>query len=294
MDEARAGAKGLIGVGQSLAGLVGKVSLSESVGQALPGSDTATETTQVEQTLKQHLQAQADWPPRVAKEVLDAVATITGQDEANAAGLKIDTSGDPPGPEGKPNDEQPPPANETPPGDQPTPDGPVSITGPNGQKMQLNPDQVKNAKAIVEEGKKLGVSKKGIEIALMTALDEGKLQNYGSVKFPQSQQYADKNPDGTPILGSDHNSIGIFQQQVGIWGDDIPNMMDPHTAADRFFKGYVHPDGKTNAGLSSVNYESMTPWAAAQAVQGSFDSSGSNYKQWWQGAEDLAGQLGVG
>jgi hypothetical protein len=299
VDEARAGAKGLIGVGQSLAALVGKVSLSESVGQALPGSDTATESTEVEQTLKQHLQAQADWPPRVAKEVLDAVATITGQDEANAAGLKIDTSGDPPGPGNRPNNDQPPPAaDETHPSDQPppvsdpsVPSGPVSITQPNGQKMQLSPDQVKNAQIIVEEGQKLGVDKKGIQIALMTALTESGLHNYASPLYPNSLPHADKRPDGTPYNHADHTSVGIFQQQVQYWGGDVENMMDPRIAADRFFKGYVYPDGRHTPGLSSVNYSSMDPGVAAQTVQQS--QYPDRYSTWQKGADELESQLGV-
>ena len=146
VDEARSSGKAFIGVGEALAGLVGKASFSGPVAQGLPGSATIDAARNMEQALQVALRAQADWPPRVSKEVLEAVGTITGIDEVNAAGLKLDTSGDPPSPGGKTGaDDQPPPAGQKPPADQPhdpappnpdpshNPDHPDSAVDPRGQ-----------------------------------------------------------------------------------------------------------------------------------------------------------------
>lgn len=100
------------------------------------------------------------------------------------------------------------------------------------------------ADAIIAEGRKQGVSDKGIRIALATALAESGLRNLES------------GPD---------TSVGSFQQQD--WYGTKEQRMDPTYAASKFYED-----------LKKQDYENMAPEAAAQAVQRSAFSDGSNYK----------------
>ncbi|RMI35164.1 hypothetical protein [Nocardia stercoris] len=185
------------------------------------------------------------------------------------------------------------------------PTGPITITDKDGNPMTLSADQLRNAQTIVDEGHRLGQSDKEIQIALMTALTESDLKNQGSSVFPQTASLADKDANGNPIMGHDHNSVGIFQQQVGahLWGTDITDMMDPAVAADRFYTGYQHPaneGGGLNAGLDRnvAKHPDAEPWELAQYTQdsgpGQNNGGTANYKPWWNSAVQLGQQLGVG
>lgn len=124
--------------------------------------------------------------------------------------------------------------------------------------------QLANAERIVSIGKQRGMSNRDIQIALTVALTESNLQNYANSNVPESLQIPhDK-------VGSDHMSVGVFQQQVGIWGT-APQLMDVTQSTHLFFDA-----------LEKVsNRDAMTIPQAAQTVQRSAFSDGSNY------AEDL-------
>src|ERR1043166_3449485 len=88
--------------------------------------------------------------------------------------------------------------------------------------------QLANAQTIVGVGKARGASDRDIQTALAVALAESSSQNLATSNVFES--YAIPH-DG---VGSDHNSVGVFQQQVGIWGT-AQDLMNTTIAANKFF-----------------------------------------------------------
>lgn len=107
------------------------------------------------------------------------------------------------------------------------------------------------ALAIIGEGRRRGISPKGIQIAIATALVESGLKNYANSNVPESM--------GIPhdAVGSDHDSVGLFQQRCPMWGP-AEVLMNPSASAGLF---YDH--------LETLDYNSdaHTPGWYAQAVQ---------------------------
>lgn len=115
------------------------------------------------------------------------------------------------------------------------------------------------------------------EIAVMVALTESGLENLANSSIPESLRY---DHDG---VGKDHASLGIFQQQTPDWGT-VAQLMDPATAAAKFFDA-----------LGKVPLRGhMSPWAAAQAVQKSAFSDGSNYEKNFPRAQQIMDGMGGG
>jgi len=124
---------------------------------------------------------------------------------------------------------------------------------------------------IIGIAKTMNMGTQGEMIGLMVALDESGLQEYANSSVPTSLSYPHD------AVGSDHGSVGIFQQQVNPdgsnfgWGtlDQLMNPTDgTHYQAYRFFKALQ--------GISG--WQNMQPWQAAQAVQQSGTASGANYQ----------------
>lgn len=111
------------------------------------------------------------------------------------------------------------------------------------------------ATAIIAEGKRRGISPRGIVIALSTALVESGLRMYANAKVPESMSLPHD------AVGSDAYSVGLFQQQVvrgpgGWWWGDAKTCMDPALSAGLFYDR-----------LSRLNYNNpdVTPgWFAAE------------------------------
>lgn len=124
--------------------------------------------------------------------------------------------------------------------------------------------------AIVAEGKARGISDKGIRIAVATMLAESGGQMYANEADPESLNYAHD------AVGSDHDSSGLFQQRDnGAWGTTA-DRMDPSKSAGMFYEE-----------LAKQDYENMDPALAAQAVQRSAFSDGSNYRAQLTEADQL-------
>jgi hypothetical protein len=136
--------------------------------------------------------------------------------------------------------------------------------------LGLTAAQLSNARAIVAEGKARGASELQIRIALMTALTESNLLNYANRNNPESLAIPHE------AVGQDHASVGVFQQQVGIWGD-TKTLMNVRASAAKFFDA-LKAAGAPNAGA---------PWITAQKVQRSAFSDGSNYAKHWTTANSL-------
>lgn len=90
------------------------------------------------------------------------------------------------------------------------------------------------------------------QIALATALVESgsPMKMYANNAVPESLNYRHD------AVGSDHDSVGLFQQRDnGAWGT-VAQRMDPYESAKLFFDA-----------LKKVDWQNMEPGAAAQAVQ---------------------------
>lgn len=111
------------------------------------------------------------------------------------------------------------------------------------------------AQAIIGEGKRRGITRRGIEIALSTALVESNLRMYANAKVPESMSLPHD------AVGSDAYSVGLFQQQVvrgpsGWWWGDAATCMDPALSAGLFYDRLATYD---------YNNTAFTPgWFAAE------------------------------
>ncbi|HEY1178370.1 MAG TPA: hypothetical protein VGF17_19620 [Phytomonospora sp.] len=115
----------------------------------------------------------------------------------------------------------------------------------------LSAEQMKNAVTIVRVGQDMGLPKRAWIIAVMTAMQESRLLNLASYVVPESLDYPHQ---GT---GSDHDSVGLFQQRAsGTWGS-VEEIMTPESSARAFYDGLKGVPG----------WEDMALTYAAQAVQ---------------------------
>lgn len=97
------------------------------------------------------------------------------------------------------------------------------------------------ALAIIGEGKRRGITERGIVIALSTALVESNLRMYANAKVPESMSLPHD------AVGSDAYSVGLFQQQVvrganGWWWGDARTCMEPALSAGLFYERLVRFD----------------------------------------------------
>lgn len=128
---------------------------------------------------------------------------------------------------------------------------------------KLDAEQRANAALIAKVGRQMGASKKDIQTAIMTALTESSLRN---------------------LSGGDRDSIGLFQQRPSQgWGSPA-QVGDPTYASKKFYSEL----------FKVKNRNQMQPWQAAQAVQRSAYSDGSNYKAQWALAQQASGSVGSG
>ena len=121
--------------------------------------------------------------------------------------------------------------------------------------------QMDNANAIVKAGKKHHMPKKAMVIAVATAMQESKLLNRASDVLPESYKYKHQ---GT---GSDHDSVGLFQQRPSSGWGSVKQIMNPEYSATSFYKALAQVPG----------WQSMRLTDAAQAVQVS--AFGDYYQQ---------------
>ncbi|OFM53089.1 hypothetical protein HMPREF2681_01865 [Corynebacterium sp. HMSC064H12] len=108
------------------------------------------------------------------------------------------------------------------------------------------------------------------QIGLMTALVESgdPMQMYANNRVPESLNYRHD------AVGSDHDSVGLFQQRDnGAWGT-VAQRMDPYESAKLFYRE-----------LSKFDWQSMEPGDAAQKVQR------SAFPDRYAAKMDRAGQL---
>jgi hypothetical protein len=121
---------------------------------------------------------------------------------------------------------------------------PVPVAG-------LDQAQMNNAQKIVQTGQAMGLSKRAYVIAVATAMQESQLLNLASTRIPESYQY---NAEGD---GSDHDSVGLFQQRPSAGWGLVSQLMDPNYSATAFYSALLRVPG----------WEGMELTWAAQTVQ---------------------------
>lgn len=132
------------------------------------------------------------------------------------------------------------------------------------------------AKEIAEAAKRLGVGAKGAKIGVATALVESgnPMKMWANRAVPESLKYRHD------AIGSDYDSVGLFQQRDnGAWGE-VWQRMDPYESAAMFFRQ-----------LHTFRWQDMDPGAAAQKVQVS--AFPGRYAQQMGLAEELVNKTGV-
>lgn len=139
--------------------------------------------------------------------------------------------------------------------------------------MTYTPTQLAHARVIAQTVHVRGFPERVLVICLETALAESNLLVYANENNPESLRLPHD------AVGSDHASVGIFQQQVPMWGTTA-DCMDPAKSCGKFLHALVQH-----------NWQSMSNWQAAQAVQVSAYPDGSNYRQHDAAARTLAAQL---
>ena len=138
----------------------------------------------------------------------------------------------------------------------------------------LDAQQIRNARQIVDEGVRRGMSRDAIQCALMTALTESHCKRLANPNVAASLQIDN---DG---IGSDHLSVGCFQQQP--WWGDPQELMNPASAASRFY----------DALLGVAGWQELDKGVACQAVQRS--AYPGRYSRYEQQAADLLDRILAG
>ena len=117
------------------------------------------------------------------------------------------------------------------------------------------------AAVIVGVGEQLKIPSQGIVIALAAAAQESGFRNYandglGGDLVPAQRDVGRSMRMPHDAVGTDHGSVGVFQQQYPWWGT-LEQLMSPREAAGKFYRALLKVSG----------WKSMPVTAAAQAVQ---------------------------
>jgi hypothetical protein len=119
-----------------------------------------------------------------------------------------------------------------------------------------------NATTIIQVGQALGISKRGLVVALATAMQESQLYNVGHLG-----------------ARNDHDSLGLFQQRPSMGWGSAAQVTDPVYSATAFYLALKRVSG----------WESMQVTVAAQRVQRS--AYPNAYARWEADATSLAQEI---
>ncbi|MGL5823592.1 MAG: peptidoglycan DD-metalloendopeptidase family protein [Nocardioides sp.] len=135
----------------------------------------------------------------------------------------------------------------------------VTYTGPG--VGDLTTIQMQRAAAVVSQGRQMGIPDQGIIIALATASQESGFRVYandgkgGDLAADQKGIEASLNRPHDAV-GTDHGSLGVFQQQWPWWGN-LAELMDPAISARKFYEALLKIEG----------WQNLPVTVAAQRVQ---------------------------
>lgn len=122
----------------------------------------------------------------------------------------------------------------------------------------LDAEQAENAALIIRIGRELGVSDRGIAIALSAAMVESWIRN---------------------LDWGDRDSLGLFQQRPSAGWGSAEQIMDRERSIRVFFGGVSDPNGANTRGLLDIpGWESMSFSDAAQSVQ--ISAYPERYSEW--------------
>jgi murein DD-endopeptidase MepM/ murein hydrolase activator NlpD len=151
----------------------------------------------------------------------------------------------------------------------------VTAVMSDGVPVTLHRAQLTHAATIITVGSGIeGVGRQGVLIGLMAALTESTLRMLANAVHPAS---LDMPNDG---VGSDHDSLGLFQMRpTSGWGT-VAELMDPTYQVRAFFGGPKGPNYPSPAGLLDIaGWQTADPGSAAQAVERSaFPDRYQNYQ----------------
>ena len=136
------------------------------------------------------------------------------------------------------------------------------VTTANGESFTLNKQQLTHAATIISVGSQIeGVTRDGVQIAIMAALTESTLRQLANTStYPESGGYPN---DGN---GSDHDSLGLFQMRPASGWGTVAELMDPDYQAEAFFGGPDGPNQGSPRGLLDIpGWEQMGKGEAAPA-----------------------------
>ncbi|WP_225310167.1 LysM peptidoglycan-binding domain-containing protein [Microbacterium testaceum] len=134
----------------------------------------------------------------------------------------------------------------------------------------LDAEQSENARLIIRIGRELGVSDRGILIALGTAMQESWLRN---------------------LDWGDRDSLGLFQQRPSTGWGSAEQILDRDRSTRVFYGGAADPNGTATRGLLDIpGWEQLPYTDAAQAVQ--ISAYPDRYAQWEQPATTWLAVLG--
>ncbi|MBM7082088.1 M23 family metallopeptidase [Micromonospora humidisoli] len=143
----------------------------------------------------------------------------------------------------------------------------VKLSGTIPRLGRYGQTQMRNAAVIIKVGQDMKVPPRGWVIAVATAMQESALRNLSNSTVAGSRGIPNEG------VGSDHDSLGLFQQRAG-WGS-VTQRMSPDYAARKFYEKLVKIDG----------WERMPLTRAAQKVQI------SAYPDAYAKHEDVASQI---
>lgn len=109
----------------------------------------------------------------------------------------------------------------------------------------LNASQSKYARAIIAQAKKDKVGAHGCQAGIATAMVESTLVMYANKKVPESMKLPHDR------VGSDHDSVGLFQQRASIY-KNVKCSMDADCSAGQFFDEMKRVKGWKNIAVGTL------------------------------------------
>ena len=167
-----------------------------------------------------------------------------------------------------------------------------------GSTTNASQASIANAQIIIGIDKAFNLGQQGALVGLITGLDESGLLNLANTGIPISEINPNKQGDG-----SDYDSLGIFQQRIASgWSTLVsaapPSIESSPTLSQQYDNNYPAAVSQIMtpayaaaafyqrlAGLSG--WQTMSPWMAAQTIQRSATSNGSNYEAYMSTAQKL-------
>ena len=125
----------------------------------------------------------------------------------------------------------------------------------------LSAAQLANADAVIAEGRRRRVPARAVVVALAVASQESRFSNYANDGRGSDLTVFQTGVDRSLSLpheavGTDHGSLGVFQQQWPWWGT-MADLMNPSRAAGKFYAALLEVPG----------WQDMPVTVAAQKVQ---------------------------